>query len=556
MIRRRTGIAALLTAALLIALLGSWFASGWRGVRAEERAIRAEPRERARELAREHAIALDEQLAELAAREDARPYFHYQSLFHDPRGAAEGIAVAPSPLSAGPDDPLVAAHFQIDEAGTVTLPTLNEQVPEVNQVDLADNRRLRDTLAASVAELRPGAVAVASLGAPKSRVEVLEQQAYVQNIQANEVYQSAKQQKKPALRTAPDGDVTITVAPLRWRAVEVGDAPSLAALREVVTPDGTLTQGFLVELATLRERVPGADLSLAPPDDAPAAPLATAGGAWHVVVDDRPAIRAADARAAALGPAFLLRFVPIALLATACAVLVVFLVARAERAAHQRAQFAAAAAHELRTPLAGLQLYGDMLADGLGNPDRAQDYARRVSEEAARLGRVVSNVLDFSRLERGNLTVSPRSGDAATVVRAAVERARPALERGGVTLRVDVPDTLPARLDDDALARILGNLLDNAEKYGRAGDDRTVLVTAAREADRVTITVRDGGPGVTAGSQQAIFRPFTRGVTDDGPPGLGLGLSLSRSLARAMGGDLALRPGGPGATFVVTLAAA
>jgi signal transduction histidine kinase len=548
---RRTGIAALLTAVVLIALLGSWFASGWRGVRAEQRAIRAEPRAVAVEQAREYADGLDEQLAELAAREDARPYFHYQSLFHDPRGAAEGNAVAPSPLSAGPDDPLVAAHFQIDAAGTVTLPTLNEQVPEVNQVDLYDNRRLRDTIAASVAELRPSGVAVASIG----RVEVLEQQAYVQNIQANEVYQSAKQMKKPALRTAPAGDVAITVAPLRWRAVEVGGAPTLAALREVVTPDGTLTQGFLVELATLRERVPGADLAAAPPDGATSAPLAITGGAWHVVVDDRPAIRAADARAAALGPAFLIRFVPIALLATVCAALVVFLVARAERTARQRAQFAAAAAHELRTPLAGLQLYGDMLADGLGNPDRAQDYARRVSEEAARLGRVVSNVLDFSRLERGNLTVTPRAGDAAPVVRAAIERARPALERGGVVLETEIPDALPAQLDDDALARILGNLLDNADKYGRAGD-RTITVTAVRDGDRVTITVRDGGPGVRAGTQQAIFQPFTRGVSDDGPPGLGLGLSLSRSLARAMGGDLALRPGGPGATFVVTLAAA
>lgn len=548
--RSRTGVAAALTAVVLIALLGSWFASGWSGVRAEQRAIRELAREAGTIIAQEHAAAIDRELAELADREGARPYFHYQSLFHDPRGAAEGNAVAPSPLSAGPDDPLVAAHFQIDAAGAVTLPTLNEQVPEVNQVDLYDNRRVRDTIAASIGELRPAGVAVASIG----RVEVLEQQAYVQNIQANEVYQSAKQMKKPELRATIPGNVTITVAPLRWRAVEIGGAPALAALREVVTPDGTLTQGFLVELATLRERVPGADLVAAPPDDAvPSAPIAITGGAWRVVVDDRPGIRAAEARAAALGPAFLLRFIPIAMLATSCAALVVFLVARAERTARQRAQFAAAAAHELRTPLAGLQLYGDMLADGLGNPDRAQDYARRVSEEAARLGRVVANVLDFSRLERGNLTVTPRAGDAAPVIRDAIERARPGLERGGVVLETDIPDSLPARLDADALARILGNLLDNADKYGRAGD-RTITVTAARDAGRVTITVRDGGPGVRAGTQQAIFQPFTRGVTDDGPPGLGLGLSLSRSLARAMGGDLALRPGGPGATFVVTLA--
>ena len=89
-----------------------------------------------------------------------------------------------------------------------------------------------------------------------------------------------------------------------------------------------------------------------------------------------------------------------ALAALLAASAVILLVHRTERLARERAQFSAAAAHELRTPLAGLQLYGEMLAEGAGDPSRGREYARRVAEEAQRLGRVVGNMLGFSRLER------------------------------------------------------------------------------------------------------------------------------------------------------------
>ena len=322
-----------------------------------------------------------------------------------------------------------------------------------------------------------------------------------------------------------------------------------------------MTQGLVVTAAA-------ADTWLADRTDGEGARVVTGTGVagavrvpgvpgWSVAVDGSAAARAADGAAAAVASAFLGRFVPVALLAALCGVLVVLVVARAEKLARQRASFAAAAAHELRTPLAGLQLYGDMLADGLGDQGKSRDYARRMAEEASRLGRVVSNVLGFSQLERGNLSVHAAPGDAAAAVRAACERARPALERAGCALTVAADGELPARFDGDGLARVLGNLLDNAEKYGREAADRGVEVTAARAGDAVEIAVVDHGPGVGAGAARRLFRPFARGVDGDGPPGLGLGLALSRSLVQAMGGDLAHRdtPGG-GATFVVTLPAA
>jgi signal transduction histidine kinase len=349
---------------------------------------------------------------------------------------------------------------------------------------------------------------------------------------------------------APPPPVTIAIAPLEWHAMSIGGRTELVALRRVDTPDGTFTQGLILDpagvAAYVEDRLPGAKLvsdANAVPDVAVAdVPI----GSWKVAVPLE--LGSVAASVAAVRSGFWGRFVPVSLLAALCGMLVIVVVARAERLAKARSRFAAAAAHELRTPLAGLQLYGDMLSDGLGDPSKAQQYAHRISEEASRLGRVVANVLGFSQLERGDLSVNPRDGDAAAAARDVVERVRPALERAGVTFEVDLPDELPARLDPDALSRVLGNLLDNAEKYSRDADKRVVSLTGKKVGDTVELAVTDSGPGVAAGAR--LFVPFSRGVGTDGPAGLGLGLALSRSLARAMGGDLS-HDGG--AKFVLSL---
>jgi signal transduction histidine kinase len=202
----------------------------------------------------------------------------------------------------------------------------------------------------------------------------------------------------------------------------------------------------------------------------------------------------------------LVRFIGIGSVAALAAAFVVLLVTSAEKLARERSQFAAAAAHELRTPLTGLQLYGDMLADGLGDPGKMRDYARRMSEDASRLGRVVSNMLGFSQLERGNLSVDAQTRPLGQALSELAERARPALERAGAALELDVAPDLRARFDPDALARIVGNLLDNAEKYARDADDRTIRLAAFKRGDVVDVTVEDRGPGVRRGTK--LFRAF------------------------------------------------
>ena len=357
-----------------------------------------------------------------------------------------------------------------------------------------------------------------------------------------------------AAAPTPDDAVTIVVSPLEWRTQDFAGAPALLAVRDVTTPDGNFAQGFVVDRATLTSwlatRSGDTVVRLAPGDDA----TAELAPGWHLTATPNPRVIAgAAADAAALARTFVLRFVVLGVIALLAGGLVLLLVARAERLARERSQFAAAAAHELRTPLAGLQLYGDMLADGLGDPGKQRDYARRMSEEASRLGRVVSNVLGFSQLERGNLSVEPAPHRLDEELRRLAERSEAALDRAGAALALDVEPELVASFDRDALARIVGNLLDNAEKYGRDAADRTITLTARTAGDVVEVTVSDHGPGIAAAARTRLFRPFTRGVSADGPAGLGLGLALSQSLARAMGGDLEHRPTSDGATFVLRL---
>ena len=195
-----------------------------------------------------------------------------------------------------------------------------------------------------------------------------------------------------------------------------------------------------------------------------------------------------------------------------------------------------------------------MLADGLGDQAKARDYARRMSEEASRLGRVVSNVLGFSQLERGNLTVNAQVGDLSAALSDLAERVQPTLDRAGATLELDVAPELRAKFDRDALARIIGNLLDNAEKYARQADDRTIRIAALDHGNAIDIAITDRGPGIAAKHHARLFQPFARGVASDGPAGLGLGLALSQSLAQAMGGELRYAPAaGGGAEFTLRL---
>jgi signal transduction histidine kinase len=276
---------------------------------------------------------------------------------------------------------------------------------------------------------------------------------------------------------------------------------------------------------------------------------------WILEADPNPAMGVAAVRGRAevrrFRSAFALTSAAILLAAAA----VVWILFQMDRLATQRARFAAAAAHELKTPLAGLLLHAEMLAEDLGDSAHRSRYAATVSAEANRLGRVVSNMLDLTRLERATPLAAPRAGDLGRAVEQRVEQQRTRLEDAGMSVEVDVEQDLPSALfDADALGQIIDNLLDNAEKHTREVEDRRVSVTLALEDDQVRIQVADNGPGIPRNQRRILFRPFDRSEEAVGRPGLGLGLAVARSFARAQGGELELDADfTEGARFVLTV---
>ncbi|MBI5687692.1 MAG: HAMP domain-containing histidine kinase [Verrucomicrobia bacterium] len=540
----KTALAFVLTAVALAVPSVSWFVVGSREVTTE--ALRSEeaPRRSAEVLAERLADRLGSRLETLREAESRRPFYHYQNLYHDPKGAYVGAAVIPSPLAHGPADPLVRAHFQIDAARRLTLPTLNDELPDtagaaVEPAQRALQRELQTVAAACLEKLRSTQPSTSSTGTDETRTEVMSAAAYEQNLSASRLYaaiKSGKPGERPRMTKA--GEVRVRVGPFRWHTIVMNETDTLVALREVRARDGMLAQGFVIDEDAMGELLRGAKFPTqflpGPPSDATEAAVPIAPASWRVSVFAGHAMAVARNTGREAQESFRESFTKGVMGAAAVGLCVVALVWWTDRLARQRSQFAAAAAHELRTPLTGLRMYGDMLAEGLGDPAHTKDYARRIAGEVERLSRVVGNVLGFTRLERGALRVRPEPGDLAVIVRDCVTRQQPALEAAGARVETILASDLPlVCLDRDAVAEILQNLLDNAEKYTRAAANRTIRVTLARDGDSVTLAVADHGPGVSAAVRRRLFRPFARGSDADSPAGLGLGLALVQALARA-----------------------
>lgn len=227
--------------------------------------------------------------------------------------------------------------------------------------------------------------------------------------------------------------------------------------------------------------------------------------------------------------------------------------------AGQRVSFVNQVSHELKTPLTNIRLYVDLFRQSLARLDPKQEgYLDVISSESERLTRLIHNVLSFARKDR-TLKPRPESADWDGLVGDSLDCFKPAFREKGIELIFEPGGSGVALVDADWARQIVGNLVSNAEKYAAAGKSVTVSCGAADGA--VWVRVRDRGPGIPAKDAQRIFEPFVR-LSDsitEGVSGSGLGLSISRDLARAHGGDLILesaRPGdppGPGSSFLLTM---
>jgi signal transduction histidine kinase len=182
-------------------------------------------------------------------------------------------------------------------------------------------------------------------------------------------------------------------------------------------------------------------------------------------------------------------------------------------------------------------------------------YLRTMRSEADRLHHLVENVLAYSRIERGSARTRRERVDAAEMLERMHGRLEERAKRDGLEMLLEwsAENPVMVRTDVTAVEQVVFNLVDNACKYGRRnGGGGTVRVRGGVAGHRVRIEVSDEGPGVPAGEARRMFRAFHKSATEaaHSQPGVGLGLALSRRLARALGGDLVLcNPGQPGAVF-------
>ena len=221
-----------------------------------------------------------------------------------------------------------------------------------------------------------------------------------------------------------------------------------------------------------------------------------------------------------------------------------------------KSDFVSNVSHELRTPLSLIRLYAETLEMGrLKSQEKYQEYYCIIRKESERLTALINNILDFSRIEAGRKEYDFRETDMRELVHNTLDSYRYQIEQNGFAFEEKISEDVPAlRVDREAIARSLLNLVNNALKYSQ--DQKYIGVNLFRYNGAVKLEVVDHGIGIPVEEQSKIFEKFYR-VGDPlvhNTKGSGLGLSLVRHIAQAHGGDVAVDSSpGRGSRFTITL---
>jgi signal transduction histidine kinase len=211
--------------------------------------------------------------------------------------------------------------------------------------------------------------------------------------------------------------------------------------------------------------------------------------------------------------------------------------AREVRVAELKSNFVASVSHDLKTPLALIQLFAETLELGrVRSADRAQEYYRVINGEARKLTRLIENILDFSKMEAGLRPYRVAPGDVRELTRHVLDSMQSQFTQGHFQVHTTIEPTLPrVMIDCDAAEQALENLLSNAMKY--SGDARDIDVRVGRSNRHVSVSVTDHGIGISRREQKRIFRKFYRVDSGlGGPQGCGLGLAIVDHTMRGHGG--------------------
>lgn len=228
--------------------------------------------------------------------------------------------------------------------------------------------------------------------------------------------------------------------------------------------------------------------------------------------------------------------------------------------ARQQQDFVSAVSHELKTPLTSIRMYGEMLKQGWVSEEKRQAYYEYIHDESERLSRLISNVLQLARITRNEPRFDPKVVKVGALLDSVESKISAQIERAGFrlrTARTDEADQAEISVDEDCFMQIIINLVDNAIKFSKGASAKAIELGSSCDADgRVSISVRDFGPGIARDQRKKIFQLFYRSESEltRETVGTGIGLAIVHQLTTAMRGSVDLVNAEPGAEFRVSFA--
>lgn len=230
------------------------------------------------------------------------------------------------------------------------------------------------------------------------------------------------------------------------------------------------------------------------------------------------------------------------------------------RLSEKRASFVSAVTHELRTPLTTFRMYSEMLAKSMVTPEDRPRYLATLCTEADRLSHLIDNVLTYSRLEKNAAKRETIRLRISELIGAVNERLKQRANQSSMQIAIEMPESsaeVEVDTDPASVEQILFNAVDNAAKYATDNDDSRIHIIVSHDDKSVQILIADHGPGLDRTIKKSFFLPFSKSAEQaaTSKPGVGLGMALSRRLARQLHGDLTLAecPWGRGCGVLLTI---